>query len=375
MSETPAVTLFTTPSSSQHAAIDGSPLEGRANVTHISMENSTAWATYIKGVAGVQHTTWKDSTDFSAYDAALANSQALVVAPWTFPPPFTEERWRQAAKLRVIAGTFDNRFDGWLDVAEAHGRGIEVIDTSRSMSPTVAELAFAMTFNLLRNIPAAIQLVREGSWTEGPWDQPGFVYGDLSGRRVGLAGYGTINRRYAEMLSPFNCTVQAYDPFVPASKMRQAGIDPVESLTELASSSEIFVIGIPPTPATQEIISRKVIDALPRGAAVVVVTRMAVVEQEALWRRALSGELRVAVDVFDPEPPPADAPFRTSPYVLPTPHIASNADLYHRRCFTTASEDALSVLAGKHPKYGTSLRDDLIYRGVAGNLQQSNPVS
>jgi len=364
--ETVSVALVTAPPSAGWATVEGSPLDGHARVHHLDLGDSMT----IKSNGGVPYVHWNDSVEISAYDAAIADVHALVVAPWTFLPAFTEERWRRASTLKVIAGTFDNRFDGWLDVAEAERRGVVVIDTSRAMTPTVAEFALAMTLNLLRDIPTAIQLVREGSWKTDVWDQPGFVYGDLTGRAVGLAGYGSINRRYAELLSPFRCSVRAYDPFVPESEMRMVGIEPVDSLLDLASRSEILVIGIPPTPATRGIISAEVIEALPRGAAVVLVTRMAVVEQDALWRRAENGELRVAVDVFEPEPPPPDASFRTSPYVLPTPHIAGDTEHCHRRCFTSACADALSVLRGEAPLYRVSVRDDLLYRGALEKLSE-----
>jgi phosphoglycerate dehydrogenase-like enzyme len=239
-----------------------------------------------------------------------------------------------------------------------------VIDTSRSMTPTVAEFALAMTLNVLRDIPAAIELVRRGDWKQQSWDQPSFIYGDLTGRRVGLAGYGSINRRYAELLTPFHCEVMACDPFVADADLDQLGIQRVDSLPELARRSEIFVVGIPPTPATQQIISQDVIDALPRGATFILVTRMAVVAQEALWRRAESGEIRAAIDVFAPEPPPPDASFRTSPFVLPTPHIAGDTAYCHRRCFTTACADAIAVLDGRTPVYATTVRDEALYEGT-----------
>jgi phosphoglycerate dehydrogenase-like enzyme len=232
------------------------------------------------------------------------------------------------------------------------------------MTPTVAEFALAMTLNLMRDIPAAIELVRRGEWKQQSWDQPSFVSGDLTGRRVGLAGYGSINRRYAELLAPFRCEVMACDPYVSDADLDQLGIRRVDSLPELARRSEIFVVGIPPTPATQQIISREVIDALPQGAAFILVTRMAVVEQEALWRRAEGGEIRAAIDVFAPEPPPPDASFRTSPFVLPTPHIAGDTTYCHRRCFTTACADAMAVLDGRAPMYATTVRDEELYEGT-----------
>lgn len=343
-----SVMLLTEARSGTFAGIDGSPLEGVGSIARVS---------------------WRDGMDdderSALFDAALPDAEALIVAPWTYRllPRFTPERWALAPKLRVIAGTFDHRFGHWLDVAEANRRGVTVIDTSRSMTPTVAEFALAMTMSALRDIPAAVQLVREGGWKSGHWDQPGFVFGDLTGKRVGLAGYGSINRRYAELIAPFRCSVTAFDPFVSDVELEGAGIRRMASLPELAAQSEIFVIGIPPTPATQQIISREVIDSLPRGAIVIIVTRMAVVEQEALWRRAEAGEIRATVDVFEPEPPAVDASFRSSPFVLPTPHIAGDTWYCHRRCFTTACADALAVLAGQTPAYPVTLQDDHLYRG------------
>ncbi len=178
-----------------------------------------------------------------------------------------------------------------------------------------------------------------------------------------MAGFGSINRRYAELLGPFHCSVAAHDPYVDDSVLNAAGVASVASLTELASTSGIFSIGIPPTPATLGIISAEVINALPRGSLVVLTTRMAVVDQVALWRRAEAGELRVAVDVFEPEPPPPEASFRRSPWIQPTPHIAGDTAFCHRRCFTTAAADALAVLAGRSPRYRATPHDQLQYQG------------
>ena len=140
----------------------------------------------------------------------------IVVSPWLREmPAFTPERWERATKLKAIAGTFDMRFAHWIDPRDAQKRGVALIDTSRSMTPTVAEFAVAMTMNLLRDIPTAVQLVREGSWSpDGTWDQFGFVYGDFTGRKVGLAGFGSINKRYAELIAGFQCAVTTHDPFV-----------------------------------------------------------------------------------------------------------------------------------------------------------------
>jgi phosphoglycerate dehydrogenase-like enzyme len=91
---------------------------------------------------------------------------------------------------------------------------------------------------------------------------------------------------------------------------------------------------------------------------------MAVVEQDALWRRVGAGELRAATDVYDPEPPPSDAWFRRDPNVLPTPHIAGNVQFAHQRCFAEACADTVRVLSGEAPLNPATARDKRLYDGT-----------
>ena len=84
----------------------------------------------------------------------LTSKNSVIFAPWGSQGiELTSQCLDSASRLKVIAGTFDNRFDRWLDLADAKQRGITVVDTSRSVTPTVAEFALAMMLNLLRDIP------------------------------------------------------------------------------------------------------------------------------------------------------------------------------------------------------------------------------
>ena len=314
---------------------------------------------------------WVDHVDEARLDRCLPTAAAVVATPWLGAAPhlampvFDERRFACAPRLRVIAGTFDFRF-GWIDLGEATRHRVAVSDTSRTMTPTVAEFGLAMTLNLLRDIPAWIDTVRGGGWKDRAVDGGGFVHGDLAGKHVGLAGYGSINRRYRSFLAPFGCDVATYDPFVDDVVLEGDGVTRAQSLEELALGSEIFVVAIPPTSATMGIVDAAAIDAIPRGALFLLLSRMAVVEQAALWSRVERGELRAAIDVYDPEPPPPDAFFRRAPNVLPTPHLAGNAIYAHERCFSAAASDAASVVAGRPPQYLVAERDARLYEGSLG---------
>jgi len=300
------------------------------------------------------------------FDRAVTDVHALICMPWGRQglPVFTSDRWEKARLLRVIAGTFDHRFSAWLDVADAHRRRVAVVDTSGAMSLTVAEFALAMMLNVLRDIPDTIAEVRRGEWPHHWQDMRGFVFGDLTGRRVGLAGFGAICRRLTELLVPFRCSVSAYDPYVPDEVMRRLGVRRVESLPALAADSDIFVVGIPKTPATLNIVNREVIDSLPNGALFILVGRMWVVEQEALWRRTAAGEIRAAIDVFLPEPPPADSAFLSDRNVLPTPHVAGNTVQANQRCFTRACTETIAALGGRPLNYAVSVEHAALYAGT-----------
>jgi phosphoglycerate dehydrogenase-like enzyme len=304
------------------------------------------------------------------YVRVAADADAVVVAPWGGQGLESIPTWLEASpRARVVAGTFDFRFP---DISThdlfGSGRELTVIDTSRTMTPTVAEFSLGMILNLLRGIPEHIAGVRAGGWTQEWTDNRAFVGGDLAGRSVGLAGYGVLNRSLAAFLKPFGCDVSAFDPHVPAADLRADGIAVADDLVDLARSSEVFVVGIPHLPTTTGVIDRAVVSALPHGALVVLPTRMAVVDQEALRERITAGELRAAVDVFAPEPPPVDSWWRTHPGVLPTPHMAGNTAQAHRRCFRVACEEAVAALDGRPITHAVTAADAVRYgwRAQAG---------
>jgi D-3-phosphoglycerate dehydrogenase len=318
----------------------------------------------------VEHLDWNvdDPAErrAAALDARLGEVDALVASPWLSVgdvASFDPARLRRASRLRVIAGTFDYRL-GWIDLPEAARSGVTVVDTSRTMTPSVAEFGVAITLALLRDIPGAIDAVRGGGWLDAGRTGSRYVFRDLADCRVGLAGYGSINRHYRRFVRGFGCHVSAFDPILDDDAAAADAVTRAGSLVELARESDVLVVAIPPTPSTLGVVDASVIDALASGSLFVLLSRMAVVEQEALWRRVRAQEIRAAVDVYDPEPPPADAWFRGAANVLPTPHIAGNTPFAHERCLAEACADAIRVVNGDAPRHAVTVRDKAIYEGT-----------
>ena len=294
-------------------------------------------------------------------DAALADADGMVLRGWG-PQGIgylSAERLARAPRLRYIGSTCHYTQATFIDVEAAIARGIAISETAPVMSPFVAEYELALVLGTLRNLPQEHTTVGANGWVRwGDHPELAEVPERLQGRRVGLAGFGEIHRQLARMLGPFDTDLEAFDPYIPAERIAEAGGRKVTDLVAMAARSEVFCIAIPPTPETIGIINRDVIMALPRNAVFVLVSRMAVVEQPPLLERLTAGELRAGIDVFSPEPPPADDPLRTLPNVVHTPHRAGGTYGAHLGVLLGQCHEARRLFAGEPLRY--PLRPEMV---------------
>jgi len=144
----------------------------------------------------------------------------------------------------------------------------------------------------------------------------------LAGKRVRVVGAGNIGARYASFCAAVGAEVAIWDPYAPDATFAAARVRRCFHLSELVGDSEIFVPMLPLTDNTRGLITAELIDALPHGSLVVQVTRAAVCDTDALYRRVLNDELALAADVFAEEPVPLDSPLLGRHNVVHTPHNA-----------------------------------------------------
>ena len=200
---------------------------------------------------------------------------------------------------------------------------------------SVAEFALALTLCGLRRIPQTYHamLSSHAPWDYRPVDPPmvrgsqfgddaRFTNGTIAGKRVRIVGVGNIGSRYASFCSMLGADVAAWDPIAPDPAFHRSGARRVTRLEELARDADIFAPMLPLRAETRGIIPAAIIDAIPRGALLVITTRMEICDAPAIRRRVLAAEIALAADVFDVEPLPLTDPLLGRHNVVHTPHNA-----------------------------------------------------
>lgn len=244
--------------------------------------------------------------------ARVKDADALVVRSAV---QVTADVIKAAQRLTVIgrAGIgVDN-----IDVDAATESGIVVMNTPDANATTTAELALAHILSLSRHLPRADASVRAGTWKRAQ-----FVGTEVTGKTVGVIGYGTIGRIVAARCLGLKMRVLAFDPFVTRAVFENDGIEPME-LDALLGVADYVTIHCPLNDKTRYLFDTARIARMKKGARLINCARGGIVDEAALHEALQSGHLAgAALDVFEQEPP-RDSPLLALPNVVFTPHIGA----------------------------------------------------
>jgi len=179
---------------------------------------------------------------------------------------------------------------------------------------SVSELALALMLSLLRNLPSAARLVRQGEWRQ-------LQGSTLTDRTVGIIGFGHVGRDLGGLLAAFSCRVLAYD-VAPIANL-PSHVEQV-SLESLLSASEIVTLHTVLNDDTRNLLDRERIAAMCPGALIINTSRGGLVDEDALYDALSSDHLGgAALDVFSTEPP-LDSPLLDLDQVIVTPHVGGS---------------------------------------------------
>jgi D-3-phosphoglycerate dehydrogenase len=248
------------------------------------------------------------------YDALIVRSATKVREPQIDAACMT-------GKLKIVirAGVgIDN-----IDKVCAKGHGISVCNTPRASSNAVAELALAHMLSVARFISAAGPTMREGKWEKKAYEGI-----ELSGKTVGIVGYGRIGQTLGKSCQALGMNVLAYDiykvPELECETMRYVEMD------ELLANSDFVSLHVPSLPG-QPLINAETLAKMKDGVIIVNTSRGTNVDEAALLDALNSGKVYGAgLDVFAEEPA-KNAALYTHPRVSSTPHIGASTKEAQKR--------------------------------------------
>jgi D-3-phosphoglycerate dehydrogenase len=221
--------------------------------------------------------------------------------------------------------------------------GIPVTNAPAYCLDEVAEHALALLLSLARRVTRFDKAIRGGSY-------PGVDFAGMrriSGKTLGIVGYGHIGRTLAPKARGLGLKVQVADPAVqtlPPEEGRVVGLD------ALLATSDFISLHAPLTPATRNLIGRASLAKIKPGCFLVNTSRGGLVDPDAVLEALKSGRLGgCGLDVYPAEPPDLKHPMFQHPHFIPTPHAAffseeSVEDLQH-----TSAGQVRDCLTGKVP--------------------------
>lgn len=250
-------------------------------------------------------------------------------------------------KLRVIGDIEGDRFGSRIDMEAARAANITVVDTSHSSSWPVSEWALALILLGLRQQGRFRDIIggKEMDHSDYRTNPPGR---ELSGKTVGLIGFGHIAWKLRELLLPFGVVILAHDPFAPRELADAMDVDFVP--LHVVLSCGITVCLAPETPSTIGMIGGAELDLIPPDGVFVNVSRGTVVDREALEIRAARNDAWFGIDAHDPEPISVNSPLRGMRNVFLSPHIAGMTVEAQERFFSLMVNELERIVRGGEPR-------------------------
>ena len=236
--------------------------------------------------------------------------------------------------------------------------GVDTIDM-----PTAEELGLlvgygAMPENYLGVAEATVMFItalslearrKERMLASGEPFQPTMFGHLVTGRTVGLIGFGRIGRAVAERLTGWGVEILAFDPYAETDR---AGTVTMVDLPTLLRRSDFVSLHTTLDASTTHLIGRSELATMKRTAYLINTARGALVDEEALIealeRHVIAG---AALDVFEHEPLDPESPLRRLDNVILTPHMIGHSDELLDAIGRVAAENTLRLIAGRPPLY------------------------
>jgi glycerate dehydrogenase len=259
--------------------------------------------------------------------------------------PLSEKTIGSLPKLKYI-GVLATGYN-IVDISAAGKVKIPVTNIPTYGTNSVAQMTFALILELCHHVASHSDSVRKGDWSNSRdfsyWNYPLI---ELSGKTLGIIGFGRIGRQAAVIGQAFGMKVMAFDNI----KNDQSGRNDfrwANDLDELLSASDIVTLHCPLFPETKGIINKISLSKMKRSAFLINTSRGPLVVDEdladALNKEIIAG---AGLDVLSAEPPDTENPLLKAKNCLITPHIAWATKEARTRLMNSAADNLRSYLDG-----------------------------
>lgn len=289
--------------------------------------------------AGVEIVSLKEKRPPAEIANLVRNADAVIAQFAPVNADVVNSMTKAKAIVRYGIG-YDN-----VDCATAYERGIPVCNIPDYCIDEVADHTLAFILALTRQVVPNALDIRAGKWGLAT---PLTAMSSLKHLTVGIVGFGRIGREVVRRLLAFKARVLVFDPVVPSSEIANSGAVAAASFDELLAQSDVVSPHCPSTPKTKQLFNAAVFAKMKSGSLFINVGRGDLADSAAVTAALQSGHLAgAALDVFDPEPIPADHPIRTMPNVVLAAHIASASPPAVKTLRETAARIALMAVRGE----------------------------
>ncbi len=265
-------------------------------------------------------TSDKDGED-SEFERELPDADVVISQPF-WPAYLTAERIAKAPKLKlaITAGIGSDHVD--LQTAMEHG--ITVTEVTYSNSISVSEHVVMMILSLVRNYLPSYGWVIRGGWNIADCVERSY---DLEGMAVGTVAAGRIGFAVLKRLKAFDVQLHYTDRHrLPPDVEEELGVTFHESTAAMVPNCDVVTINAPLHAETEGLFDDQLIATMKRGSYIVNTARGKICDRGAVVRALESGHLAgYAGDVWFPQPPPRDHPWRSMPNHGMTPHISGSS--------------------------------------------------
>lgn len=310
----------------------------------------------------------RDSQGKPVFDPAALQVLDDPAVAWEYLPSFEAEFSAATAatydalcvmQSRVTRATFSGG-KSRLKVVARFGVGYDTIDvpacTENGAILTIAPdgirrpmgtAVLTMVLALAQKLVIKDRMTREGRWAEKQ-DHMGM---GLTGRTIGLVGFGNIGQEVALLAAPFEAKLVAHDPFPDRAAAARLGVRLVE-LDALLREADFVCVLCPLSERTRGLIGPRELDLMRPTAYLVSMARGPIVQEQALYEALAARRIAGAgMDVFEQEPTPPDNPILKLANVIVAPHALCHTDECMTRLARSAFGAAVAVARGKVPPY------------------------